>query len=130
MITIEKFRLKFVPEVNRWLKVRDHISFKQSDLPEIGFIAFNKNRPVCVAFLRMVEGNLAMIDSVGSNPDIEKDTRDEALDSIVKILLETAKHKKIHTVFSHTKLDCIIKRSEKHGFSVIPQKLIAIKLEE
>lgn len=127
---VEPFKLRFMPEINRWLKARDHTPIIQSELPDIGYIAFSSNIPVAVGFLRKVEGSLGMIDSMSSNPVIEKIKRDEGLDLVTKTLVFHAKRLKMNTIFAHTKLDCIVERSKKHGFFIIPRTLIAIKLED
>lgn len=128
---VEEFRYRFVPEVNRWMRARKLEPIKYSDLPHLGMMVFDKDVLVAVGFLRKIEGDLGMIDSMASNPDVSKEKRDEGLDMLTSSLLIRAQNVlKLKGIISHTKLSAIEARAHKHGFKTSAEKILFLNLED
>lgn len=95
-----------------------------AELPGHTFCAVVKDDIVAIAGLRLMEGDICMIDSMATNQNFESTIRHEALDCLTKQLLDIAKDLGFKKVFAYTKEDCIIKRAERHGFVLTKQKII------
>lgn len=61
------------------------------DLPQIGFIVFDNEIPVCAIFLRRIEGGYGLVDSAISNPEVSPIYRREAIDLASRVVVEYAK---------------------------------------
>ena len=86
------------------------------NLPVLGLIALEDNKPIALGFLRRVEGNYGMLDSYITNPLESKELRHEALDGITSKLIILAKDLKIEQLFNFTADKGILSRAERHGF--------------
>lgn len=95
-----------------------------SELPGHTFCVVVRDEIVAIAGLRLMEGDICFIDSMASNQNFESTIRHEALDMLTNQLLDIAKSLNFKKVFATTKEDCIIKRAERHGFTVSKQKVI------
>jgi hypothetical protein len=108
----------------------DNVSAVEAILPKLGFIAYcnSEYQYIAAGFLRMVEGNIAQIDTLVTNPAIESSIRHEALNLIVDKLLESAKELKLLGVYAFTSDYSTIKRAEETGFRVKNQSVITLIL--
>lgn len=97
-------------------------------LPKLGYVAYIFDQPIAAGFLRMVEGELAQIDSLVSNKDFPSETRHAGITAVVDRLIQDAKNLKLKALFATTSDSGILSRAEKLNFKVINQTIIGIKL--
>lgn len=96
-------------------------------LPEFGFIAHENGVHYAAGFLRRIEGSrLAQLDGLIANPLFLNKTRSAALDLIVIALKQKAQGLGLEGILSYTKDRATLKRSVRHGFSVLPHVAIAL----
>lgn len=89
------------------------------DFPSIGFISYTLNcHPVAAGFLRTVEGNLGIIDSYITNPNIDSKTRHLALNTITDYIFRYCRSSHIEGLAVFTSSEGIIERCLNNGFSV------------
>lgn len=110
--------------INDWMRAREMPEVDAQSLPAIGYIVYDDAVPVAVAFLRLCEGNLAILDGLTSNPDVPGPIRHIAIDVIIKKLIEKAYDLGIDTLIAWSVDDSTLKRSETHGFEKSPYALI------
>lgn len=82
------------------------------------------NRPIAFGFLRMCEGDYALFDGIITNPHMNGEIRDKALDLLTKTLLMNAKSLNIKCIIGWSIDINTLKRAEKHGFSYLKETLI------
>lgn len=112
-----------------WFEKRGLATPEELILPKIGYVVLAKNvGPVVIGFLRGCEGNVGMIDSIISNPEIAAEVRDEAIDFLINRLVAAAFKKNIFKVFGFSEDANTLKRAERHGFKVVSQTLVALSL--
>lgn len=113
-----------------WLRIR-HIDPKLVDeVPEKGFIVTKDNLTICAAFLREVEGDYFMIDSLVTNPAIEPMLRNEAIDIVVSKLIATARMFGVSKLMATTVDKNTLERAFRFGFRELPHKVITLSLGE
>lgn len=122
MKTVE-FSYRYMPFLQQWLKRRNMEVPKFEDLPHLGYMAVLGD-PVCIGFLHRAEGNFCFLGSLTTNPDYKSAQRDEAIDIVVKVLIETAQILGFKTMIAWTVEESIVKRSDKFGFKILNQTLI------
>lgn len=128
MISITKFRDDDMDHLMNMIYNRDLSSSLADDLPEHGYIAFFNMAPVAVGFLRVCEGNLAIIDSVMTSPLFESEIRHWALEGIVSALMDDARHFGIKKILAYSIDDGIKKRAKSFGFKELPQVLMCAEM--
>lgn len=102
-----------------------YITFKS--LPKIGYIALRKGTPVAAGFLRRLEGNMAHFDGLTTNPFLGSIIRNQGISSIVNTLINEAKSIGLDGIVATTNDESVLKRAESLGFTLVPQKIIALK---
>ena len=107
-----------------WLAAHKHPVLEEKELPALGWIAYDGETPVATAFLRMVEGGMAQLDGLCTNPTLPGAQRHEAIDLVVAKCLEEAKARGITKVYALSVDEGILVRSQKHGFVRAPHVLI------
>lgn len=133
MIYIERFNGHYHDRhISKWLKYRSiYKSSLVSELPALGYIAYEDELPVAAGFLRLCEGGFGMIDSLITDPTAPGELRNEALDKITHCILQYAKSNNINNIIAFSRDNNTLTRSLKHGFSLIDDyKVISIKLKE
>lgn len=133
MIYIERFNNHYHRRhITKWLKYRQmYKSSLISELPEIGYIAYEDELPLAAGFLRRCEGGFGMIDSLITDPTAPSELRNEALDKITICILQYAKTNNINNIVAFSRDDNTLKRSLKHGFVLVDDyKVISIKVKE
>lgn len=86
-------------------------------IPMNGFIALDdKNDPIGIGFVRMVEGGFGMLDSFITDPDATSESRSHAIDQLVKELLAKCAKLGIDKIFAFTREESLWKRAESIGF--------------
>lgn len=102
--------------INRWLAKRLLPLVKESDIPENGYIAYNNDIPVSAAFLRKCEGNIAIIDSLITDPEAPSEVRHVAIDSITENLIRVGSEMGLKAIICFSVDASTILRAKKHGF--------------
>lgn len=110
--------------VRFWLEQRHMPETLLAELPLLGVIAYRGTRAIAAGFLRTVEGNFAMIDSLISNPDAVGAVRSAALDAVISQLIDLAKELGIKSLISTSRDYNTVKRAERHGFIVVPDQVV------
>lgn len=97
-------------------------------LPEIGCIAFLGDSPIAMGFIRGIEGDAGMFDGFITDPSQHPSIRNEALDAVMKHLIERAKEEKLSKVVGYILDAHMLSRSLKHGFIKSEYELVALDL--
>jgi hypothetical protein len=127
---IRSFQQEDFEILNKWLELHQHSQVSWDELPKLGYVAEYKDddgRTVmaAIAFIRLVEGNYAMADSLTINPAIKSlKTKARAFDAVTSKLIEVAKALRIKNLIAYTSKEGVVKRSSKHGFCLVNQKLL------
>lgn len=104
--------------IQSWLKENQMEEDLAKDLPSIGYMATDEKGKIAAGFLRRVEGDFMLLDSLIANPKTSGKRRYQALDLIVDQLIDKAGELKLKQILAFTKERAIIKRSIKHGFQM------------
>lgn len=115
--------------INGWLKDRSRPEVDPYDVPDLGFVANFKNRPIAAGFLRQVEGQNALFDSLVSNPGATAEFRHIALDMVVDGIIRAAKVKDIHQILAFSIDEGTLKRALRHNFVKLPHTVISLDLK-
>jgi len=113
-----------------WLSARDCYLPHHSEIPKIGFVAYEGKDMVAMGFIRRVEGNYGQLDGLVSNPDMPPKLRSQAIDLVTQKIIEKAKSLKIKTLVAFTKDKNTLVRSFSHGFGQLPDTMIGIDLRQ
>lgn len=97
-------------------------------LPKIGYIAYLNKQPIAAGFLRRFEPCFAHLDTFVSNPYMGSIIRHQGLELVVDALIAEAKALKLEGILATTIDKGIIDRALKHGFHILPQTIIGLKL--
>jgi hypothetical protein len=89
--------------LNDWL-IKHKLSKEDlSNIPQLGYICYEKEIPIAIGFLRMIEGGYAQIDSLVTDPEISSNLRNEAIDLVIKQLIDIAIDLKLKGICSYSK---------------------------
>lgn len=102
--------------IKSWLKERNLPQIEIGDLPKWGFICFANKEPTCAGFLRMCEGDYAILDSLITNPLAPSIHRHHCIDFLVEHLIKIAKMIGIKQIVAFSVDESTLERSKKHGF--------------
>lgn len=133
MVNITRFKADKHMEALKDMHKSHNYSFmsdiSEDGLPKIGFIVYSNTefQYIAAAFLRIVEGGYAQVDTIVSNPMLTADVRHEGINLLANKLIETAKELKLKAIYAFTVDKSIIVRAKKAGFSVIDHMIIARK---
>ena len=106
------------------LKCRGLIS-EQPRLPRLGFIVYqNAGEPVCAGWLREVEGNAYLFDSLISNKDLSSEERHRGMELLWRTIIKQAKGRYL----MGTSVDKgTIQRAVAAGFDRMPHTMLEYK---
>lgn len=130
MVCIKYDNVQHNEHIKHWLELHGMSPSLADDVPKVGFIVSNEEQLVCAGFLRMCEGNYALLDSLISNPWQYPEARDKAIDLVVESLINEAKLLKLKKIVAHSKDLNTLVRSKKHGFIPLPHQLISLDLSK
>lgn len=116
MFSLHPYIREDLPTINVWLAARKAKKVEHSDMPEVGYVAYKNGDPIAAAFLRRCEGNIAILDSLCTDPMARGELRHEAIDLLVNKIIEQCAHMRIKSLFAFTVDAGILDRSQKHGF--------------
>ena len=100
------------------------------EIPSYGVIVYECGEPVCLGFLRSVEGGYGMIDGLMTNPEFSPAIRHESLNLVVGAIIEAAKEFKMKLLMAFTSDDSVKGRASAFKFDAMPHTLIKLNLEE
>lgn len=99
------------------------------DLPETGVLIIKPDgTAIAAGFLRQCESKAVMLDSMITHADAEPMTRDYALDKLVETLVNLGKEYGFSQILAFTMDKNTLVRAHKHGFSLLPHSVIALRL--
>ncbi len=116
--------------ITSWLAHRNLRTEAAHELPEVGYVAMDKGRPIVAGFIRRVEGGWGMLDSLVTDPLAPAEIRDKAIDILVCRLFKEAKYLKIKQFLAFSRDDNTLVRSLKHGFKKLPDTVIGVDLSQ
>lgn len=112
------FKRTDLASINKWLKRNSHPPVTLQDLPLKGIIVPG----VAAGFLREVEGGIAIIDGLCSNPLVSSGTRNSAMNKIYKNLLSMP-----YKQFIGFTVDAgALERAKRQGFQPIRHTVLAL----
>lgn len=121
---------KFMPEIdfqllNEWLDYHKHPMIELAELPMTGFVVEDQSEPISMAFLRMVEGDIAIAESLVTDFNAPLCKRTKAIDEVIEKLFQVAKDRGIKHLVATTDSSGVVARiSKRHGFNVSKQTLL------
>lgn len=119
MIVVDRFNLQSdFRKLCDWRNTRGLSSLQKEDLPKEGAVAFYYGMAVAMGFLRKIEGNMAMLDSYITDPEMAADWRNACLDQLTSHLVGVAKKEKITGLIAYSQDTHTIKRAQQHGFVI------------
>lgn len=99
-------------------------------LPDVGFIAMEKNMVIAAGFLRQIEGDLLCIfDGLISNPEATSEQRNLALNLVIIALQKKAKFFNFKRILAWTRDKNTLVRAEKLGFEKTEDQLLIYRGE-
>lgn len=110
--------------INEWLLARNMHEIDEDDVPKTGFIVFHEKTPVCVAFLRICEGDMGFFEGLTTNPECHSLIRNIAIDIVTNQIIKKSKDLCMKRIFAWSVDKGTLLRSEKHGFIRSPFTLI------
>lgn len=125
---------KFMLEVdfqtlNEWLYKHGHPMVETYELPLNGFVMEDEGESICMAFIRMVEGGMALAESLVTDPDAPLIKRIKAIDKMTEHVFETAKSRGIKHLIATTESTGVASRlTNRHGFNKSNQLLLVKKI--
>lgn len=99
-----------------------------SEIPKLGYAAFEGSTLLAAVFLRRVEGGYGQIDGLMSNVAYEPHIRHAAIDAVVSTLLRKAKKLNVNKVMMMSEDIGTIERSQKYGFKKSPLSVMVADL--
>lgn len=109
-----------LPELQTWLIARKLNPVPASELPALGFVVPG----VACAFVRAIEGNYCLMDSLASNPAASAETRNAALEMLFNAVLAGAQGRAILGI---TVDDGTLVRAQAFGFKKSDHVLLVLK---
>lgn len=106
--------------LNAWRAKHGLVPVPGHDVPKLGLIVPNLG----MAYLRMAEGNLAIMDSLITNPDASSAMRHQALELLWPALLAAAHNAGCTRVWGVTSNTETFMRATQHGFVMRPGVLL------
>lgn len=103
-------------------------TLKPEHLPKIGYIAHEGPIIIAAGFLRMVEGNVGMIDTLVTDKHVFSSMRHEGLNMLVEKLIKDAKHMKLLGIVCNTVDEGVINRAKSLSFNIQPNYLLSLHL--
>lgn len=98
----------------KWLHFYDAEPIEPDFLPPTGFVV----EGLAMGFLYRSDTKMAQIETLVANVYAPVEERDMATDLVVTALIEEARAAGFRTLVGTTKLDAVVKRALKHGFTV------------
>lgn len=95
-------------------------------IPNIGYVVkLRTGDPVSFVFLRTLEGNAMMFDSMITDPSFSPEIRDLANDLMTAACMQYIKDNKISMILAFSKDGNTIKRARSHGLTLLDEFQVA-----
>ena len=108
-----------------WAASRNAHRPETVEIPENGLVILNSSsQPICMGFIRKVEGGYGLIDGYISDPSQSSKDRDQAMSLLTEEIIKLAKELGLSALLANTVDDNTFKRSLKHGFSALPHAIM------
>ena len=120
---IRKYKDSDYNELQSWQHARGLNMPAQIYLSNMGFIVPNK----AAGFLYTTNSGVCHLEMIMSNPDIDKQDRDIAINKIVELAIFTSQALGYKVITSTTTIDAIVERAKQHGFTVEQNHSLLIK---
>lgn len=131
MMYVEKFSKEtHLDLLTSWMKLRGAFEPTAEDIPEIGYVVYDRGTAFAAGFLRKCEGNFAIFDGLATDPHAESGQRNQGLDLVVSQLIKTAKELELKGIIAWSRDNLVLLRSYRHGFVQLPQTVIALDLNK
>jgi len=104
--------LQHYTSLSTWWKAHDWPVMPPESLSQYGLVIPG----VAAGFLYKTDSNIAWLEFLISNPEVNKEARSKGLDAIIEGLSAEAKRLGFKTVFTSSYHPGLIKRYEKHQF--------------
>ena len=123
---VKSFSIELFPLLQKWLERHGHTDVLLDELPALGYAVYSEaGTPLAIGFVRLAEGNLAILDSIASNPDAKPREVSEAIDRLFEKLLQVCDDLRIKYVVGATVKNSLVRRTtKKHGFILTDFKLL------
>jgi len=127
---VKSFSIELFPILQKWLEGHGHMDIVLDELPALGYaVCSDTGVPLAMGFLRLAEGNVAIIDSIAGNPQRKPREVSEAIDTLFEKLLQVAADLRIKYVVGATVKNSLVRRTtKKHGFVLTDFKLLVTKV--
>lgn len=113
--------------LNEWLILHEHAPTTIEFLPKLGYVVTIDEKPIAMAFLRLIEGGMAYAESLVTSKDFSVFTRVKAIDLVVDKLVEVAKFNDFKYLITTTYRPGVVARiTKRHGF-IQSDAILAIK---
>ncbi len=116
--------------IKDWLAYRGMDLELANDIPRIGYIVYGNLEPIAAGFLRLVEADYLILDSLITNPNASGKTRNDAIDMVVDALITRAKLLGKLKIIANSIDANTLERSKKHGFRQTLHRMIVLDLRE
>lgn len=128
-MNVREFRIvDHISTIRHWLSQRGLSCALADELPELGYIAFERDEPIAAGFIRKVEPHFAQLDGLITNPMALSADRHAAIDLVVSEIIKKSKELKIRQLLAVSVDEGTLERSKKHGFQKLPHTVIALDL--
>lgn len=108
-----------------WARERQSHIPTSEEMPQQGIVILNDNQePICMGFIRRIEGGLGMIDGYISDKNAPAIERNEALSLLTEEIINLSKELGLSGLLAITVDAHTLERSLKHGFSALPHALM------
>ena len=123
---IKTFDINLAPILMKWLEEHGHPPIAIDELPKLGYaVCSDIGIPLAMGFLRLAEGNMAIVDSLATNPNIKPREASEAVDKLFEKLIQVSSDLRIKYLMGMTVRNSLVKRTIKaHGFVLSPAKVL------
>jgi hypothetical protein len=123
---VKSFTVELFPVLKEWLERHGHTDVLLDELPALGYaVCSEAGTPLAIGFVRLAEGNLAILDSIAANPDLKPKEVSEAIDQLFEKLLQVCDDLRIKYVVGATVKNSLVRRTtKKHGFILTDFKLL------
>lgn len=132
-INLIPYKAKHFPQVLEILQSRQSSYadvLTPKSLPKVGYIACVGKQPIAAGFLRRLEPNLAIFDTLCSNAYFGSEARHKAIDLVVSNLIEDANRMKLKGILAFTVDKGVKARAADLGFNFLPDALMVLPLNQ
>ena len=109
--------------VKQWWKSHNWEVVPIDALPKTGVIIYSDDLPIVAAWLYKTDSNIAWLEFMVSNPNVDKQVRGKAIEHLIDVLTQIAKNYGYKNIFTSLKVPKLISRMQKKGINVTDKKI-------